>query len=163
MTLKRLTDEELAQLSPGTAVHYGPRMAGSLDEASQLINEALIAMGRGKPLTRRQYALVAWLLGPIGEGERIGNELPHKKGRVGRKPGVTFQAQVRAVAVQSLRNDGLKKDPAIKKVAGKPKVQTSVRGDYERVQKQMGEASLKRYAVATKETAAKLRKMATRK
>lgn len=156
MTIERLTDEDLELLPWGNSVHYGPRMAGDLAEASQLVNEALMAMGSGKPLTQRQYALVAWLLTPVGEGERISNELPHKKGRIGRKSGVSFQSTVTAVSVQSYRNAGKSKDDAIATVAGKASLEDSVRGDYERVQNKMGVDGLKRYTYAMSETAEKI-------
>lgn len=164
-----ISDEELENIPLGNLKYYGPELAATLQDASLIVSEAIISMGKGRALNKRQFALVSWLLEPITLGERIGRELPYPK-KKGRKPAEDkFKVAARklflAFETQRCISKGMTTTAAYEAVAGKfGGSLDSVRGNWESLASKMGGAEgLRRYIESIAQTSVKVRNIAHEK
>ena len=138
-----IDDATLDRLPLGNAAVYGRWLVKDRDEAKMLVFDFLCALTNGKEITPRQYAFVAWILGPVLDNDHP-NQLPFKlRGKGQRKPRrPTFPFA--ALAVHRLRQQGMARDGAIAEIATNLQASEGIiRGLYQRRAKTSLDAELK--------------------
>lgn len=125
----RLTEDDLLSMSPADLMRHGDRAVGDRTEAAELVFNFIVGLDKGKPIPRRAYALIAWLLEPATR-QKDPQRLPFA-GKRGRRSGMPLDDFLDVLEVRR-RAEVIGKDAALAEVAGETVTEDSLRGKYER-------------------------------